>query len=150
MRLSRILRKEFFITLFWKQNKHHKHGVLVHTLAVMYYVAKRGHYRMLPAALLHDIAKPVIAFQDSNDVKTGQYSFWNHEELSYQIIKHWPLSSYTKSLVRYHYLLRGMQKAVQRDQIKKYKRLERIYHRLDAPFKKELDYFLACDDQGKG
>ena len=66
---------------------------------------------MIVAGLLHDIGKPIIAYQDKEDKITNEYSFHNHEELSYQIIKNWKVSSYTKQLVRYHYLIRGMSKA---------------------------------------
>lgn len=54
--------KFFFISLFWKQNKWHKHGVFIHTLRVVYYTFKGKEYRMIPAALLHDIGKPFVAY----------------------------------------------------------------------------------------
>ncbi|MGJ0319041.1 HD domain-containing protein [Aliarcobacter cryaerophilus] len=42
---------------------------------------------MIPSAFLHDIGKPIITFQDEKNKITGEYSFYNHEELSYQVIK---------------------------------------------------------------
>ena len=69
----------------------------LHTLRVAYYALVNGDYRMLPAALLHDIGKPVVSYQKDEDIPLGEYSFTDHEEMSYQIIKTWPfLSNYTK------------------------------------------------------
>ena len=149
MRLKRIFRKEFFITLFIKQNYYHKYGVFNHTLALVIHAIKHKQYKMIPAALLHDIGKPIIAFQDEKDKTTGEYSFRNHEELSYQIIKNWKISTYTKNLVRYHYLIRGMSKAKQKEQIGKYKRMKRSYDSLDDNFRKELKLFMKFDDLAK-
>ena len=149
MRLKRIFRKEFFITLLIKQNNWHKYSVLNHTLALVVHAIKHKQYRMIPAAFLHDIGKPVIAFQDENDKTTGEYSFHNHEELSYQIIKNWKISSYTKDLVRYHYLIRGMSKSKEKNEIGKYKRMKRSYDSLDSSFTKELKLFMKLDDLAK-
>lgn len=149
MKKNRILKKEFFITLFIKQNKWHKYGVLFHTFALVYHVLKNRHYDMLLAALLHDIGKPYVAFQDENDKLTNQYSFHNHEEVSYYIIRNWSVSSYTKKLVRYHYLIRGMEKAKQRKQNGKYYRQKRIFDKLDEEFKKKLAIFMKYDDKAK-
>lgn len=64
--------KTQLITLFWKQNSHHK----------------------------------------PEDIINNKYSFTDHEEISYQMIKDWPfISDYTKNLVRYHYLIRRISKA---------------------------------------
>ena len=149
MRLKRIFRKEFFITLFVKQNNWHKYSVFNHTLALVVHTIKHKQYRMIPAAFLHDIGKPVIAYQDEKDKITGEYSFHNHEELSYQIIKNWKISLYTKNLVRYHYLIRGMSKAKQKNQLGKYKRMKRSYDSLDKAFTKELKLFMKFDDLAK-
>lgn len=104
---------------------------------------------MIPAAILHDIGKPIIAFQDEKDKTKGEYSFHNHEEVSYQIIKNWKISAYTKKLVRYHYLIRGMSKAKKKNQIGKYNRMRRSYDKLDSTFKKELKLFMKFDDLAK-
>lgn len=144
-----MLNKAFWITLFWRQNKHHKYSVFAHTLAVCYQVLKDKNFKMLMAALLHDIGKPFSAFQDENDVLTGEYSFHNHEEFSYQIIKHWPISNYTKNIVRYHYIIRGMQKALQKGQTNKYSRLKKKFDNLDQDFINELKTFMKYDDLGK-
>ena len=149
MKLKRIFRKEFFITLFVKQNNYHRYGVFNHTLALVIHAIKYKQYKMIPAAVLHDIGKPIIAFQDEKDKTTGEYSFHNHEELSYQIIKNWKISTYTKNLVRFHYLIRGMSKAKQRNQIGKYKRMKRSYDSLDDNFRKELKLFMKFDDLAK-
>ena len=77
------------------------------------------------------------------------YSFHNHEELSYQIIKNWKISTYTKNLVRYHYLIRGMEKAKERNQMGKYKRMKRSYDKLDSSFINELELFMKFDDLAK-
>ena len=149
MKLKRVFRKEFFITLFLKQNKHHRFGVLLHTLALVYHTTRHKQYKMIPSAFLHDIGKPIITFQDEKDKITGEYSFHNHEELSYQIIKNWKISTYTKNLVRFHYLIRGMSKAKQKNQIGKYKRMKRAYDSLDDSFRKELKLFMKFDDLAK-
>ena len=147
-------KKAFWKTLFWHQNKWHAHGVAVHTLKVMYHCAKKGRFDLLGAALLHDIAKPLSAYHDDEDIKTGckDYSFTNHEELSYQLIKKWPkwlVSDKTKNIVRYHYHIRGMKKAKEKGQIGKYNRYKREWDKLDEKTKKDLGVFLACDDLGK-
>jgi len=143
--------KSFFITLFIKQNKHHKHSVLVHTIKVFYYCLKKKKYKMLIAALLHDIGKPVVAYQKPEDIINNEYSFTNHEEKSYQMIKNIPfISNYTKYLVRYHYLIRGMEKAKEKNKIDEYNRFSSIWKSLDEGFQKDLKQFLLCDDLGKG
>lgn len=149
MNKNRIFRKEFFITLFIRQNKWHKYGVLLHTFALISHVLKSGYYEMFLAALLHDIGKPYVAFQDEDDKLTNQYSFHNHEEISYYLIKNWPISSYTKKLVRYHYLIRGMQKAKEKEQYGKYYRQKRIFNKLDEEFKNKLSIFMKFDDLAK-
>ena len=105
---------------------------------------------MIPACLLHDIGKPMVAFQDEKDVLCGTYSFTYHEEASYQVIKDCPLiSPYTKMLVRNHYLLRGMQKAKEKGLYGRYKRMRRIYDRLTPKEVKDLEIFQGIDDLGK-
>lgn len=148
MKIKKILRKSFFITLFIKQNKHHRFGVLLHTLALLSHTIKNKEYKMIPAAILHDIGKPIIAFQDEKDKTTGEHSFHNHEEISYQIIKKWKISDYTKNMVRYHYLIRGMKNAKEKD-INKYKRMKRSYDKLGEDFIKELELFMKYDDLAK-
>ena len=150
MKISRIFRKEFFITLFIKQNKWHRYGVLVHTLALVYHAIKAKEYKMIAAGLLHDIGKPIVAFQDEKDKITGEYSFTNHEEISYQMIKNIPfIREYTKNLVRYHYLIRGKQKAKEKGQTGRYKRLKRSTDRLDEHFLKDLSIFFKFDELAK-
>ncbi|MCT7566710.1 hypothetical protein N5T96_10205 [Aliarcobacter butzleri] len=73
MKLKRVFRKEFFITLFLKQNKYHRFGVLLHTLALVKNTIKYKNYKMIAAAFLHDIGKSIIAFQDEKDKITGEY-----------------------------------------------------------------------------
>ncbi|MEO1938451.1 MAG: HD domain-containing protein, partial [Sulfurimonas sp.] len=72
---NKFISKPFLKTLLWKQNKHHRHGVLLHTLRVAYYAMKNGDFKMLPAALLHDIGKPVVAYQKPEDIPLGEYIF---------------------------------------------------------------------------
>ena len=149
MKRKRILKKEFFITLFIKQNKWHKFGVLLHTLAVVFHTFKAKKYKMIPAAFLHDVGKPYVAFQDENDKITNEYSFHNHEEISYHIIKNWKVSPYTKNLVRYHYLLRGMQKAKEKNHLGRYNCMKRNFDSLDEEFVSDLELFMKFDDLGK-
>ena len=145
-----------FITTFWKQNKWHKHGVFVHTLNVVLSAIKSGDYRMIPAAFLHDVGKPVLATRD-DDTDELSYSFKGHEEGSYEIIKNWRfVSKYTKELVRWHYLIRGKSKAREKyqktgneDYLKEYERQKKIWDSLDSIMKKELQKFLKHDDNGK-
>jgi predicted HD phosphohydrolase len=147
---KRIMRKEFFITLFLKQNNHHRYGVLGHTLKLFWLVLKDSHYNMLAAALLHDIGKPLIAYQDEKDKTTGEYSFHNHEELSYQLIKSWKsISPTTKFLVRFHYMIRGMQKAKEKNQLGKYNRMQRMWDRLTNEEKEKIALFMRYDDMAK-
>ena len=149
MNTKRIFKKEFFITLFIKQNKWHRFGILVHTLAVAFHVLKAKKYSMLSAAFLHDVGKPYVAYQNDEDKRTGEYSFHNHEEASYHIIKDWKISEYTKKLVRYHYLIRGMQKAKEKNHLGRYHRMKRAFENLDEGFKKDLELFMHFDDLGK-
>ena len=147
---KKILRKEFFITLFIKQNNHHRYGVLGHILKLFWLLLKDKHYDKLSAALLHDIGKPLIAYQDEKDKTTGEYSFHNHEEISYQVVKKWRfLSSQSKNLIRFHYMIRGMQKAKEKNQIGKYNRMKRIWDGLTLAQQKEVALFMKYDDLAK-
>jgi HD superfamily phosphohydrolase len=142
--------KTFLITLFWKQNSHHQHGVFIHTLRVCYYLLKNKQYKMLVAGILHDLGKPSSAHQKPEDVLNKEYSFTDHEELSYQMIKNWPLvSAYSKDLVRYHYLIRRMGKAKIKG-LSKYSELKKTFDSFSQEFKKDLATFMRCDDLGKG
>lgn len=153
--------KDKFITIFWKQNKWHKHGVLMHTMSVVWEAVKNGDFRMIPAALLHDIGKPLVATKDNDG--SGDYSFKDHEEKSYQIIKNWNfISKYTKDLVRWHYLIRGIDKSREKSMSDKYNDAEKASHKADyerqkktweslnKEMKMELARFLKHDDNGKG
>ena len=48
--------KFLLITLFWKQNKWHKHSILIHTLKVLYYVLKNKDYKFILPALLNNLS----------------------------------------------------------------------------------------------
>jgi hypothetical protein len=143
--------KPFLESLFFTQNKWHQHGVLIHTLRVTYYCLKGGDYSFFMAGLLHDIGKPVSAFvEDDEDKEFGEYSFTDHEERSYEIIKNWLfISEYTKKLVRYHYLIRDIKKSKKKD-LKRYKLKQAIWDTLDDELKSDLERFLIYDDKGKG
>jgi CRISPR/Cas system-associated endonuclease Cas3-HD len=106
---------------------------------------------MLPAALLHDIGKPFCAFKkDQEDWEFDEWSFSDHEELSYLMIKNLPfISEYTKKLVRYHYLIRDIKKSKTED-YQRYKRKKKIWDTLDESMKQDLKLFLEYDDRGKG
>ena len=142
--------KPFFKTLFWKQNGHHGHGVLIHTLRVAFHAFKAKDYKMIPAAFLHDIGKPVVAYQKDEDILLGEYSFTDHEEKSYKLIKEWRfVSTYTKTIVRYHYLIRDRHKHKTKDPIRYAEKTE-DWERLTPEIQDDLKRFLKYDDLGKG
>ena len=62
---------------------------------------------------MHDIGKPSTAYiKNRDDADNSEYSFTDHEEKSYQIIKNWFfISEHTKKIVRYHYLIRDIKKS---------------------------------------
>ncbi|MEO1954629.1 MAG: HD domain-containing protein, partial [Campylobacterales bacterium] len=101
------------------------------------------------AGLLHDVGKPFTAFvKDDEDREFSEYSFTDHEERSYQIIKDWFfISEYTKKVVRYHYLIRDIKKSKTEDP-SRYKIKKAIWDKLDGSFKEDLARFLLYDDQG--
>lgn len=143
--------KPYILSLFFIQNKYHQHGVIAHTLKVAYYTLKAGEFKLLLAALLHDIGKPSTAYiKDEEDVEYGEYSYTDHEERSYQIIKNIPfISEYTKLIVRYHYLIRDMKKSYTEDKSRYYVK-KKIWDSLDSEMKKDLELFIKFDDLGKG
>jgi len=146
-----LFSKPFLKSLFFTQNKWHQHGVLVHTLRVTYYILKAGEFKMFAAGLLHDVGKPFSAFKkDEEDFEFNEYSFTDHEERSYQIIKNWSfISEHTKNLVRYHYLIRDIKKSKKED-LERYSKKQTIWDSLDDNMKEELTRFLHYDDLGKG
>jgi len=149
--MNKIFSEPFLRTLFVSQNKWHKHSVLVHTLKVAYGTIKFKQYKMLLAALLHDIGKPFVAYKDADDLEKDyeSYSFTNHEEASYRIIRNWPVSDYTKNLVRYHYIIRDMKNCKKKGKFARYNRLYKIFEKLDKAFIEELHDFMLIDDYGK-
>ena len=146
-----IFSKAFFDSLFFTQNKWHQHGVFLHTMRVTYYCLKAGEWKFFAAGLLHDIGKPFTAFKkDEEDFEFDEWSFTDHEERSYQIIKNWPfISKYTKNIVRYHYLIRDIKKSKKED-LARYAQKQAIWESLDDEMHKDLYRFLSYDDQGKG
>lgn len=148
---NKFYSRPFLESLFFTQNKWHQHGVFVHTLRVVYQVIKRGHYKFIPAAIMHDFGKPLSAFRkDAEDFEFNEYSFTDHEEMSYNIIKNWGfVSEYTKNLVRYHYLIRDIKKSKKED-LARYTEKKDIWDSLDDEMHKDLELFLVCDDAGKG
>ncbi len=156
MILSKYIKNSFFsipflYSLFFVQNKWHQHGVVIHTLRVTYYVLKAREFKMFATALLHDIGKPYCAFvKDEEDLEFNEYSFSNHEEVSYQIIKNWIfISEYTKKMVRYHYLIRDIKKSKIED-FKRYESRKTIWDSLSLEMQNELKRFIIFDDLGKG
>ena len=145
------LSKPFLKSLFFTQNKWHQHGVLLHTLRVTYYILKHGEFKLFGAGLLHDIGKPFTAFKkDEEDIEFNEYSFTDHEERSYQIIKNWFfISKYTKNIVRYHYLIRDIKKSKKED-LNRYAQKQLVWDSLDEEMKDDLARFLIYDDLGKG
>jgi hypothetical protein len=153
MDLIEICRKPikfFFITLFFRQNNYHKYGVLLHTLKVLYGVLKAKDYRFITVALLHDIGKPFVAYQKPSDKLNKIYSFTAHEEKSYNIIKNIPfISSWTKDIVRYHFLIIDMKRKKENNEVEGYLKLEKIWNSLSGDFKQDLEIFLKYDNFGK-
>jgi len=150
--VNTVLSKNFWKSLLYKQNNHHAHGVFVHTCLVVYHLFKMKQYKMIVAGILHDIAKPIVAKPDKKDIERGlgELSFTSHEELGYQIIKKWIfISHYSKMIVRYHYLIRGMNKAKQKGQIAKHARLKRTWDGLSDEMKNDLKLFIKADDLAK-
>ena len=143
--------KPFLKSLFFTQNKWHQHGVFLHTLRVTYYVLKAGEFKLLGAGILHDVGKPFSAFKkDEEDFEYNEYSFTDHEERSYQIIKNWFfVSEYTKKIVRYHYLIRDIKKS-KKENLERYTQKQPIWDSLDEVTKDDLTRFLKYDDLGKG
>jgi len=148
---NKFFSKPSLMSLFFIQNKWHQHGVLLHTLRVTYYALKAGEIKFFAAALLHDIGKPSTAFmKDDEDREFGEYSFTDHEERSYQIIKNYPfISEYTKLIVRYHYLIRDIKKSKKEDLIRYAQKVE-IWDSLDESLQEDLKRFIVYDDLGKG
>ncbi|MCD4756855.1 MAG: HD domain-containing protein [Arcobacteraceae bacterium] len=145
-----IFSKIFWITLLSKQNKYHKYGILLHTLKVVIGVLKAKDFKFLAAAFFHDIGKPFVAYQDDEDILVDEYSFTDHEERSYQIVKNWFfLSDWTKDVIRYHYIIRDIQNSKRKGLFDRLERLEKAYATLDDNFIKELEKFLLYDDYGK-
>jgi len=145
-----IFSKIFWITLLFKQNRYHRYGVLLHTLKVLLGVLKARDYRFIAVALFHDIGKPVVAYQDDEDVLYGEYSFTDHEEKSYQIVKNWFfLSDWTKNIIRYHYIIRDLKNSKKKGLDNRLKRLEFQWEELDENFIKDLERFFIYDDYGK-
>ena len=142
--------KPYLQSLFFIQNNWHQHGVLVHTLRVVYYTLKHRDFKLLAAALLHDIGKPSVAYQKEEDIEYGEYSFTDHEEKSYQIIKNWFfVSEYTKEIVRYHYLIRDIKKS-KKENLPRYALKKDIWDTLSDEMQDDLKRFLKYDDLGKG
>ena len=148
---NKILSYPFLNSLFFTQNKWHQHGVLLHTLRVTYYVLKALDFKFFAAALLHDIGKPFCAFKkDAEDWEFHEWSFTDHEEKSYQIIKDWPfISEYTKKIVRYHYLIRDIKKS-KKENLERFAQKQDIWDALEEDMQKDLEQFLHYDDMGKG
>ena len=145
-----LFTKPFLKTLLWKQNKHHRHGVFLHTMRVVYYTVINGDLKMLPAAFLHDVGKPLVAYQKEEDIVLNEYSFTDHEEKSYEVIKNWSfVGDYTKQLVRYHYLVRDIDKHKLKDP-KRHNEKKAIWEGLSPEMQVDLITFLKYDDLGKG
>ncbi len=150
--MNTIYSYNFWKSLLFKQNNYHAHGVFLHSMLVVWHLFRMKQYKMLMAGLLHDISKPIVAKPDEKDIARGfgELSFTSHEELGYQTIKNWDfVSDYTKQIVRYHYLIRGMGKAKKKGEMAKYRRLQRVWNGLTPTMKQDLAHFLKADDLAK-
>ena len=144
-----IFSKVFWITTLFKQNNYHKYGVLLHTLKVAYGAIKDRNYKFIIPALFHDIGKPFVAYQKPTDIPLNIYSFTNHEEKSYQLIKNWFfISDWTKQIVRYHFIISDMQRS-KKNNLNKFYKLEKTWNSLDKNLISDLKIFLKYDDFGK-
>lgn len=151
MEKNKIFSRLFLGSLLWKQNKHHKHGVFLHTMRVTYYTLKHKEFKLFPAAIFHDVGKPFVAYEKEEDIALKEYSFTDHEEASYQIIKNWFfLSDYTKDMVRYHYLIRDIHLSKKKGKIERYEEKKAIWETLSEEYKEDLRRFIQYDDLGKG
>ena len=148
---NKIYSFAFLDSLFFTQNNWHQHGVFFHTMRVTYYALKAGEFKFFAAALLHDVGKPFSAFKkDAEDYEFKEWSFTDHEERSYQIIKNWFfISEYTKKIVRYHYLIRDIKKSKKEDMARHLQK-KAIWDGLSDDLKDDLHRFLVYDDEGKG
>jgi len=148
---NKVFSKPFLSSLFFIQNKWHQHGVFVHTLRVTYCIVRARDFRFFAAGLLHDVGKPFTALKkDAEDYEFREWSFTDHEERSYEIIKNWPfVSEYTKKIVRYHYLIRDIRKS-KKENLERYAKKCAIWDTLDEKMKADLEVFLMHDDAGKG
>ncbi|MCK9474010.1 HD domain-containing protein [Sulfurimonas sp.] len=146
-----VFSKSFLKSLFFVQNKWHEHGVLVHTLRVLYNILKAREFKFFAAGILHDIGKPFCAYKkDDEDIEFKEYSFTDHEERSYEIIKDWAfISDFTKNVVRYHYLIRDIAKSKDEDLLR-YESKKKILESLDLELREDLEKFMLYDDLGKG
>ena len=150
--MNTVTNYNFWKALLYRQNNYHAHGVFLHSVLVVYHLFKLKQYKMLMAGVLHDISKPIVAKPDAKDIERGfgELSFTSHEEMGFQTIKNWSfISDYTKEIVRYHYLIRGMGKAKQKGEMAKYRRLKRVWDGLSLEMKSDLGFFLKADDLAK-
>jgi len=146
---NNIFSKPYLKSLFFVQNNWHRHGVLLHTLKVVYHTIKAKDNKMIMAAFLHDIGKPKVAYQKPEDIEVGEYSFTDHEEKSYQMIKNISfISNYTKTIVRYHYLIRDIKKSKIEDKTR-YDYKIKIWNSLEKSIQDDLARFIKYDDLGK-
>ncbi len=150
-----VVNNSVFSYIFWhslliKQNRHHKYGVLFHTFKVTLAVIKSKDYKFIASALLHDIAKPFVTYIDEKKEDGYGYSFTDHEEKSYLIIKNWFfLSDWTKDIVRYHYIIRDISKCEEEGKLERLARLQKSWDSLDDKFIEELRVFIVYDEYGK-
>ena len=145
-----IFGKVFWTTLLIKQNEHHRYGVFLHTLKVTWGAIKDGQFRFIVPALLHDIGKPVVAYQKPKDIPMKTYSFTDHEEKSYLMVKSWFfLSDWTKDMIRYHYLIRDISKSKKENKLERLERLEKSWAKLTPEFIEDLEQFFIYDAYGK-
>jgi predicted HD phosphohydrolase len=148
---NKIWSRAFLDSLFFTQNKWHQHGVFLHTLRVTYYAVQSEGMKFFAAGLLHDVGKPFTAFKkDEEDFEFDEWSFTDHEERSYQIIKNCSfVSEYSKKIVRYHYLIRDIKKSKKED-LARFEKKQAIWDSLDVSMQEDLRRFLIYDDRGKG
>lgn len=130
----------------------------MHTLKV-FWLALVSESKFCAAALFHDIGKPLVATLDEDGY---DYSFTNHEERSYQIVKNWPfISEFTKDLIRHHYITRRIERDSER--LKEGKNssngdlvtqegineMIKTYNSFSREFKMDLKKFKVLDDKAK-
>jgi hypothetical protein len=140
--LKNLFTKKFWHTLLFKQNNQYPYGIIIYNIKTLWNILKNKDYRFIPVALLHTIGKPFAAYQTQKDIINKEYSFTDHEEVSYQIIQNYSfINQWTKDMVRYHNLLNIINTNEQNNASHKNQHYKKIHWELDDSFIDDLKQF---------